>query len=295
MRNLPERGLIVGLMLSLLMVGTLRAEDGPRIDADVVYGHKDGMALTFDVIHPAAPNGSGVLYMVSGGWYSGWTPPRNMVGMARPMLDAGITVFIVRHGSAPRYTVPEAIDDVRRAVRVVHMRAKEYGVDADRLGVTGGSAGGHLTCMLATTGDDGAPDAKDEVLRFPSRIAAAVALFPPTDLRGWTTNPPEVIGKIPALKPPLSFDAAKEADCSPLLHVSATTAPTLLIHGDKDPLVPLEHSNNLLAALKAAKVDCKLIVVEGAGHGFNAEQNKETVGPALLDWFVAHLAAKEAK
>ena len=75
---------------------------------DIVYGHKDGMALTFDVFKPASPNGAGILYMVSGGWFSRWRAPEEAeVGYA-PLLEAGFTVFSVRHGSSPRYHVAEA-------------------------------------------------------------------------------------------------------------------------------------------------------------------------------------------
>ena len=73
------------------------------------------------------------------------------------------------------------------------------------------------------------------------------------------------------------------------------TAPSLMIHGDKDQLVPIEHSRKMLAALEKAKVDTKLVVVEGAGHGFNAEQNKQQVAPAMFDWFDKHLADKGGK
>src|SRR5205814_2101526 len=124
-------------------------------------------------------------------------------------------------------------------------------------------------------------------------IAAAVALYPPTDLRGWTTDPPEAIKKLPTLKPPLAFDAKKEADCSPLLHVTARTAPSLMIHGDKDALVPIAHSHNMLAALEKAGVACKLVTVEGAGHSFSQKQNQEVVLPAMIQWFETHLAAKK--
>ncbi len=215
-----------------------------------------------------------------------------MLPMCQPFTDKGYTAFVVRHGSAPKYTVPEAVADMRRAVRFIHLHAKDYGIDADRLGVVGGSAGGHLTLMLATTADDGDPKAKDEVLRASDRIAAAVALFPPTDLRGWATDPPEAIKKLPQLKPPLTFDAAKEPDVSPLLHVSEKTAPTLLIHGDKDALVPIGHSQKMIAALEKAKVTSQLLTIEGAGHGFSPTQNQTTVAPAMLGWFDKHLAAK---
>ncbi|MGE0609678.1 MAG: alpha/beta hydrolase family protein [Pirellulales bacterium] len=269
-----------------------RAADEPRIEADVVYGHKDGLALTFDVIRPAKPNGSAVLFLQSGGWYSTWMEPRLLVPVAQPFLDKGITMLIVRHGSAPKYTVPEAIEDVRRAVRVVRMRAKEWDLDPNRLGVLGGSAGGHLTLMLATTGDDGDAASKDPVLRHGSRIAAGVALYPPTDLRKWTTDPPAAIKAIPGLRPPLAFDAAKEADCSPLLKVTERTAPVLMIHGDKDELVPISHSEQILEVLEKAQVPCRLLTMKGAGHSFTAKDNA-IAGPAMLEWFVKYLAEKK--
>src|SRR4051794_32669862 len=143
------------------------------------------MALTFDVVRPAQPNGAGILWIQSGGWYSTWQDAKVWPVMAKPFLDKGFTVFVVRHASAPKYTVPEAVEDVRRSVRFIRLKAKAFGVDPERLGALGGSAGGHLALTLATTGDDGNPRAKDDVLKQPSRIAAAVALYPPTDLRGW--------------------------------------------------------------------------------------------------------------
>ncbi len=282
---------LVGAALVLASSLASATAAGPKILADVVYGHKDGMALTFDVVEPEKPNGAGVLFIQSGGWYSNWTEPKNLLPACQAFLNKGMTVFIVRHGSAPKYAVPDAVDDVRRSVRFIRMHAKDWGVDPERLGVFGGSAGGHLTLMLATTADDGDPAAKDPVLKESDRIAAAVALFPPTDLRGWVNDPPEVIKKIPALKPPLTFEAAKEADVSPLLHVTSKTAPVLLIHGDKDQLVPISHSKNMIEALKKANVPSDLIVIEGAGHGFTPKQN-QIVGPAMLKWFEKFLASK---
>jgi acetyl esterase/lipase len=271
------------------------AEAGKKVVIlpDAVYGHKDGLALTLDVIKPAKPNGAGVLLIQSGGWYSGWRDPKVWLTGGKPFLDRGYTLFIVRHGSAPKYTVPEAVADVRRSVRFIRMKAKEFGVDPQRLGVTGGSAGGHLSLMLGTTGDDGNKEATDPVLRHSSRVAVVVALYPPTDLRGMVKNPPAAIKAIPALKPPLSFDPRLEPACSPLVQVNDRTVPTLLIHGDKDPLVPISHSQNMLAALEKAKVTCKLVTVEGAGHAFNQKQNATTVTPAMLGWFDKYLATKK--
>ncbi|MGB2866693.1 MAG: alpha/beta hydrolase, partial [Sedimentisphaerales bacterium] len=156
--------------------------EGIEIVPDVVYGHKHGMALTFDVYKPKQANGTGILFIVSGGWYSNWRPPEQSIGWFKPMLDKGFTVFAVRHGSSPKYVIPEIIEDVRRSVRFIRLRARDFGVDPERLGVAGASAGGHLSLMLGTASDKGDPNAKDEVLRGTDRVAAGVAYFPPTDL-----------------------------------------------------------------------------------------------------------------
>lgn len=283
------------LILLITAPSPLLAQSDPKIERDIVYGHKDGLALTFDVLRPAKQNGAGVIFIQSGGWYSTYLDPALLVPASKPLLDKEITVFIVRHGSAPKYAVPEAVDDMRRSVRFIRLHSQDYGVDPERLGALGGSAGGHLALVLATTGDDGDPASKDEVLKSKSRIAASVSLYPPTDLRGWTTDPPEVIAKVPGLKPPLTFDAAKEASVSPILHITPDDAAMLMIHGDKDELVPLSHSQNMIAALKKEpSLESELVVIEGAAHGFNAKHN-ETVVPAMVNWFVKHLAAPQAK
>jgi acetyl esterase/lipase len=281
------------LLASLALVQPARAADEPRIHADVVYGHKDGMALTFDVIQPEKPNGAAILWIQSGGWYSNWQPPKNWLAAGKFILDKGYTLFIVRHGSAPKYAIPDAYADVHRAVRVIRMKAKEFGVDSERLGVFGGSAGGHLSLMLGTAGDDGDPMGKDDVAKGGSRVAAVVALYPPTDLRAWVTDPPEIIKKNAGLKPPLTFDAKLAPEVSPLLKVTDKTPPILMIHGDKDELVPISHSKNMLEALEKAKVPAKLLTVEGAGHGYSQEQNIKIVVPAVMEWFDKYLAKKE--
>ena len=258
--------------------------EGVKIIPDVVYGHKHGMALTFDVYKPKHNgNGTGILFMVSGGWRSRWRSPERSIDWFRPMLDKGFTVFAVRHGSSPKYVIPEIIEDVRRSVRFVRLRAKKYGVDPERLGVAGGSAGGHLSLMLGTASDNGNPNSKDEVLRVSNRVAAVVAYFPPTDIRPW-------INKLEDY-PALNFEEEKGAACSPLLHVTSDDAPTLLIHGDKDELVPLEHSEKILAEFKKHKVASQLIVIKDAGHGFRGEDGKRA-SEALVGWFEKHLLKK---
>ena len=268
-----------------------RADEKVAIEADVVYGHKDGLAMTFDVIKPKEhANRAGVLFMVSGGWFSAWYPPENNATMFRPLLDKGFTMFIVRHGSSPKYVIPEIVEDVRRSVRFIRKNAARFDVDPERLGVTGGSAGGHLSLMLGTTGDDGDPQAKDELLRTSDRVATVVAYFPPTDVRPWVSPESSYNKNYPALR----FDASKADAYSPLLAVSPNDPPTLLIHGDQDTLVPLEHSRKILAEYQKNHVACDLLVIKGAGHGFQGEDEKRAVA-ARDAWFEEHLLKKDDK
>jgi acetyl esterase/lipase len=268
-------------------------DKGPKILADQIYGRKDGMALTLDVIKPAEPNGAGILWIQSGGWYSNWAEPKLLALFSAPYLNKGFTMFIVRHGSAPKYTVPEAVADVRRSVRFIRMKAKEYGVDPERLGVMGGSAGGHLSLVLGTTGDDGDKQSKDPVLQHSSRVAAVVALYPPTVIDNWDNQKNEVIKSHAGLKAPLSFDEKLTPEISPRVKATAKAAPSLLIHGDKDLLVPIEHSTKMIEVLEKHKVPCKLVTVEGAAHGFNKEQNEKKVAPEMMAWFEKYLAKKQ--
>lgn len=270
--------------------GIAHGDDAYTIIPDVVYGHKAGLAMTFDVVRPAKQNGAAVLFMVSGGWVSFWVPPDGFVSPAAPdgfkhfreLLEKGYTLFIVRHGSAPQFKVPEAVADVRRAVRFIRANAEKYGIDPNRMGVCGASAGGHLSLMLGTTADEGSQEAKDEIDRSSDRVAAVVAYFPPVDLRD--------ILYLKDRFPALDFDPKLAESVSPLLSVTSDDTPTLLVHGDKDDLVKLSHSERILAALEKEKVPCQLIVIEGAGHGFIGKDGQRA-STALIDWFDKYLAA----
>jgi acetyl esterase/lipase len=150
------------------------------VTTDVVYGHKDGLALTLDVHRPAHPNGAGLISIVSGGWQSSVELARIFTQAYPPLKEKGFTIFAVRHGSWPRYPLSSIVADMRRSVRFIRQHAKEYGVDPSRLGVFGNSAGGHLALLLGSTGDSGDPSAADAVLRESSRVAAVVANYPAT-------------------------------------------------------------------------------------------------------------------
>ncbi|MCA9104405.1 MAG: alpha/beta hydrolase [Pirellulaceae bacterium] len=292
MRTFALMSLVVAWVMSPM--ASLIADDGWRtIKPDVVYGHKAGMALTYDVITPTEnANGAGVLFMVSGGWVSTWFAPEGVVREPKPaglnlwerLVDRGYTVFMVRHGSSPRFKVPEAWSDVELAIRHIHAHAEEFGVDPDRLGVCGGSAGGHLSLMMGTRGDDGDASQSDPAQRASSRVRCVVAYFPPTDLEPYVGPDKPIVKQFPAL----DFPQSQVESVSPLRHVTADDAPTLLVHGDRDELVPLFHSEKIKEAMDEAGVECELIVIEGAAHGFAGDDNERAL-QALADWMDAHL------
>lgn len=262
-------------------VTTAQERPRPTITPDVIYGHKEGMGLVYDVIRPANANGAVVLYMVSGGWWSRWAPPESRVAQFQRLLDAGITVIPIHHGSAPLFKVPDAVADVRRAVRHVRANAQRYGIDPNRIGVFGGSAGGHLSLMLALTADDGNPNAADPIERVSNRVKTAVAYYPPVDLR-------RMVGPNDRF-PALDFDRSLAAGISPLLFVDAKDPPVLVIHGDADELVPVSNGKQIHEALNAAGVDNRLIVIETGDHGFTNPAHSAQAGAAMAEWFKARL------
>ncbi len=262
---------------------------------NIVYGQRGTRPLALDVIKPSSPNGRGVLVLVSGGWKSGrpgdlgeWT--------TAPLLRRGYTVFAIYHLSQPQASVMEIIEDMHRAVRFVRHHAKSYGIDPRHLGVTGGSAGGHLSLMLATRGGPGRADAPDPIDRESSAVQAVAVFFPVTDLLnlGASTENNHDGG------PPKSFRAAFGPqstnpavwkvigrDCSPIHHIAAGLPPVLIHHGDADTLTPLEQSEWFQQKALQAGCDVKLSVHHGGKHGWLTMVFDER---KFADWFDQHLA-----
>jgi acetyl esterase/lipase len=308
-----KRVLVVLLLAGSLLggAGALPAADAPAFTRqEVIYGRKYGTALTMDVFRPAkAANGAGIIFAMSGGWYS--THEAITDATAKPYLDRGYTVFAVVHGSNPKYAIPEILDDMNRAVRFIRHNAKEYGIDPDRLGITGGSAGGHLSLMQGCAGGPGDPKAKDPIDRESSRVAAVACFFPPTDFLNWGERGKAVRGEFPPLHLKGAFDfrtfdpktgglepvtdEGKVMETlkkiSPIYHVSKDSPPTLIVHGDEDPLVPVQQARAMVGRLKEAGVPAELIVKKGGKH--DGALVMEFRGKTL-DWFDKYLAKKEA-
>lgn len=258
------------------------------------YGQRGDQILALDILRPENPNGIGVLLLVSGGWKSG-KPGTFRAWMAAPLIRRGYTVFPIYHVSQPKASVMEIVEDMHRAVRFVRHHAKEYGVDPNRLGVTGGSAGGHLSLMLATRGGPGPADAGDPVDRESSAVQAVAIFYPVTDLLnlGHSTENPGDGG------PPRSFVKSFGAsstnrpfwkmvghDTSPIYFVTSNLPPVLIYHGDADTLVPLEQTQWFQDAARKAGRTVEVKVHPGGHHGWLSMPLDIR---AFGIWFDAHL------
>ncbi|MBL9137943.1 MAG: alpha/beta hydrolase [Verrucomicrobiales bacterium] len=242
----------------------------------VAYGRRHDKALTLDVLRPDRPNGIGVALMVSGGWKSS-AAGKFPSWMAAPLLRRGYTVFAVCHISQPEATVMEIVEDVHRAIRFIRFHAKEYGIDPTRLGVTGGSAGGHLSLMLATRGGPGPAESQDPVDRESSAVQAVAIFYPVTDLLnlGKSTEnlgdggPPKSFVK--AFGPQSTNLAVWKVigrETSPLHFVNSNLPPTLIYHGDADTLTPLEQSEWFQSKARSMGRNVEIVVHPGGKHGW---------------------------
>lgn len=248
---------------------------------DVIYGRKDGLALTMDVFQPAQANQCGIIYLVNGGWLSSKDTPR-MQNITpeyyQPFLDRGFTVFAVVTSSQPKYAIPDLISDSQRAIRFVRASAKRWGVRPDRLGVTGSSSGGHLTLAVATMSRPGNPEARDPIDRESSAVQAAGCFFPPTDFLNYGGPGIDGVGQGPLKPLQVAFGPRAETpegrqqlgrEISPIYFVTKDLPPILIIHGDADDVVPLQQSTSFLdRARSVGASEPQLIVRPGKGHGW---------------------------
>lgn len=238
----------------------------------------------------ASPKGSGpfpaVLCIHGGGFRAGQRESYD--GLCKKLAEHGYVAATVTYRLAPKYPFPAAVLDVKSAVRWLRANSSKYHIDPKRIGVMGGSAGGHLAQFLGVTSGVSQFDVGDN-LEFSSAVQCVVNFYGPSDLTrsyGKSVDAAEVLPLF--LGGDVEHARRQHILASPLYWITPQAAPTLCIHGTDDKYVAHEQAEWLVDRLKAADVEARLLTLPGAGHGFKGadEQKAET---AMLEFFDQHL------
>jgi acetyl esterase/lipase len=239
----------------------------------VEYARVGDRSLKLDIYAPSKPAGKlpVVLWIHGGAWKSG---NKNFCPIAF-MAERKVAIVSVDYRLSSVACFPAQLYDCKSAIRWLRANADQYDLDADRIGVAGASAGGHLGLLLATTANH--PELEGDIgdhLNYSSRIQCVCALYPPTDLNRLVTDPVERTNVNADVAKFLGGAVASHLDkamaASPLTYVDKTCAPVYLLHGSADTLVPLEQSEWFYQSLINAGVDAHLFIVPGKGHGIIA-------------------------
>jgi acetyl esterase/lipase len=246
--------------------------------ANQAYAKPNGRSVLLDLYLPEKEPTTPIPVLVwvhGGGWNAGTKEQCPFIWLA----TEGYAVASINYRLTYEAQWPAQIDDCFAAVRWLRTNAKTYHLDPNRIACAGGSAGGHLVAVMGTADRP----AGEEVS---SKVSAVIDMYGPADLLTMPNNDPakrtpEQLASANGAKllgGPVKDhpDLAKQA--SALWLASPGDAPFLILHGDKDPQVPLEQSVRLDAALKKAGVPSELHVVAGAGHGGKGFQTDEVKG-----------------
>lgn len=265
------------------------AEPNVRIEKDVDYlghDHKEKGDLYRPVKVAPGQRFPAVLIIHGGGWSGGDKGQAREINIGTTLALHGYVGFSINYVLATKDTPtwPQNLHECKTAVRWLRKNAERLNIDPDHIGVIGGSAGGHLTAMVALTGPESKLDPAGPYGEYSCRVQAAVDLYGPADLMTWPKG--DRLWMLPATrteKPELYRLA------SPLAYADAQDPPVLILHGTADKTVPVEQSQVLADALKKAGAPHELIVVEDAPHTFHLQPKQRDLRPVVLGFFDRHL------
>ena len=289
---------LLTLAAFLLVTPTTRAQKAPVVPDDVVfetgidYSNPDNQHLELNMARPKKGDGPfpTIVCIHGGGFRAG--KREGYDGLCIRLAQQGYVALTVSYRLAPKYPFPAAIHDTKAAVRWTRANAAKYKIDPERIGVTGGSAGGHLAQFLAVTSDVKEFEGEGGNTDKSSKVACVVNVYGPSDFTksyGKSVDAAEVLPLF--LGGNLETQRKQHLRASPLYWVTPNAAPTLCIHGTEDKFVAHEQNVWLVDKLKAAGVEADLLTLEGAGHGFKGK-DVETAEKALIAFFDKHLKKK---
>jgi acetyl esterase/lipase len=280
---------------TLVLWLTVSVEAAPPVPESVVweegieYSNPDDTHLLLNLARPKTGDGPfpTVLCIHGGGFRAG--KRESYDALCVKLAERGYVAATMTYRLAPKHKFPAAVHDTKAAVRWLRANAAKYKINPDKLGVTGGSAGGHLAQFLGVTANVPQFEGTGGNANQSSRVTCVVNVYGPSDFTksyGKSVDAHEVL--------PLWFGGdliahkALHIQGSPLYWVTPNAAPTLCIHGTEDKYVAHEQAVWLIDKLKAATVEAELLTLEGAGHGFKGA-DAEKAEAALFAYFDKHL------
>ncbi len=287
----------LSLLLSLLpaRAAELAIPDGVTFERGIEYTNPDDTHLQLNLARPATGDGPfpAVVCIHGGGFRAGSREGYNKTCLT--LAQNGYVAATISYRLAPKFQFPAAVHDTKAAVRWLRANAAKYKIDPARLGVTGGSAGGHLVQFLGVTAGVKQFEGTGGNAGQSSAVTCVVNYYGPSDFTqsyGKSVDAHEVL--------PLWFGGNLETQRpkhilgSPLHWVTPLAAPTLLIHGTEDKYVAYEQATWLADRLKASGVEVELLTLTGAGHGFKGDDAMKAE-QAMLAFFAKHLKPPAAK
>jgi acetyl esterase/lipase len=268
------------------------------VEENITYGHVGKTDLKLDL---ARPQGEGpfpaIVFIHGGGWYQGSRGAYRAAieeAARRGYVAATISYRLMKFDEKHKQTAtaepifPAQIHDAKAAVRWLRANAAKYRVDPNRIGVTGGSAGGHLSLLVGLTDAEDGLEGQSGHPNQSSRVQAVVNFFGPTDMAA--CHEKSVVAWIFRLflNGTPGESAALYKAASPVTYIDADDPPVLTLHGDRDKLVPVEQAVALDKKMKAVGASHQLVVLKGQGHGFRGDSHRQAAA-AMWRFFAQHL------
>lgn len=277
-----------GIIFGFFLVSCGALAQGVTVEKDVVYGRVGDVELKMDIARPPASDAPfpALVCIHGGAWQAG--SKDGYAPFIERFASNGYVTAAVAYRFAPKHPWPAQIEDVKCAVRYLRANARELNINPEKIAALGDSAGGHLALLLGLMAPGDGLEGEGGNPGFSSKVQAVINLFGPTDMRTWRVLPEaegefrkntgkgtdeilqDLVGTVDRAAPVM-------AQVSPIVYVDAGDPPILTFHGTTDPIVPFEQALSMHEALKKAGVQEKLVVMEGAGHGWEGAQLLQTL------------------
>lgn len=256
----------------LLALTPLALSAAPKAIKDIPYVAAGHERQKLDLYLPESADGPVplLIWVHGGGWQNG--SKENGIPLRQDWTERGYAVASLNYRLSGHAIFPAQIEDCKAAIRWLRAHAAEYGLNPNRFGVWGSSAGGHLVALLGTSGEVKEFEV-GEHLDQSSSVQAVCDFYGPTDLKAFVASPGYESHASPTSpETKLLGGAVLEnlelaAKANPITHVTSNDPPFLIVHGDKDPVVPIQQSELLFEALKKAERPVQFHTIKGAAHG----------------------------